>query len=102
MTKKINCWEFMKCGRELGGEKTEELGVCPAATSPYADGLNGGINGGRICWAIVGIYSCHIGKASLSQKKVLCSDCAFYKKVLSEESIMELDVKKLRKCSRRR
>ncbi len=94
MTRKMNCWEFVKCGRELGGKKAKELGVCPAATSPHADGLNGGINGGRICWAIVGIYSCHIGKASLSQRDVLCSDCAFYKKVLSEQGMPELEIKK--------
>ena len=97
MTKKMNCWEFMKCGRELGGKSAKKLGVCPAATSPHADGLNGGINGGRICWAIVGIYSCHIGKASLSKKKVLCSDCAFYKKVLSEEGMMDFEIKKVKK-----
>ena len=26
----MNCWEYMKCGREKGGEKADELGVCPA------------------------------------------------------------------------
>lgn len=94
MTKKINCWEFMKCGRELGGKRAKKHGVCPAATAPHADGLNGGVNGGRICWAIVGTYSCHIGKTSLSQKKVLCHDCEFYKKVLAEEGMTDLKVKK--------
>lgn len=23
-----NCWEFKKCGRETGGSKVKELGVC--------------------------------------------------------------------------
>jgi hypothetical protein len=26
----MNCWEFKKCGREAGGIKSDELGVCPA------------------------------------------------------------------------
>ncbi len=26
----MNCWEFRKCGREEGGAKASELGVCPA------------------------------------------------------------------------
>jgi len=25
----LNCWEFKKCGREPGGEKASELGICP-------------------------------------------------------------------------
>ena len=49
---KQNCWEFKKCGREPGGVKTAELGVCPAATTEKANGLNSGRNGGRACWAI--------------------------------------------------
>lgn len=39
----MNCWEFMKCGRELGGSKVKELGVCPA----YPDH-------GRQCARVVG------------------------------------------------
>jgi hypothetical protein len=94
MAGKINCWEFMKCGRELNGERAEEFGVCPAATYPHADGVNGGVNGGRICWVIVGTYSCHTGKSSLLQKNVLCFDCKFHKKVLSEEGIIQSEIKK--------
>ena len=26
----LNCWEYKKCGREGGGAKAKELGVCPA------------------------------------------------------------------------
>jgi hypothetical protein len=25
-----NCWEFKNCGREIGGIKVKEMGVCPA------------------------------------------------------------------------
>ena len=30
---KKNCWEYKKCGREVGGAKVKDLGVCPAATN---------------------------------------------------------------------
>jgi len=30
MSKK-NCWEVMNCGRQTGGTKVSEMGVCPAA-----------------------------------------------------------------------
>lgn len=89
MTGRTNCWEFMKCGRELKGARTGELGVCAAAAYPHADGINGGTNGGRICWAIVGTYSCHTGKSFRSRKNILCSDCEFHKSVLREEGMMD-------------
>ncbi|MBW1827057.1 MAG: hypothetical protein JRI78_08720 [Deltaproteobacteria bacterium] len=34
---KVNCWEFMECGREPGGEFVDELGVCR-----YQPGQQGG------------------------------------------------------------
>ena len=89
--KKVNCWEYMKCGRELNGKNAKELGVCPAATYPYADGINGGINGGRICWTIVGEYSCYCGMHALLERKQLCFDCEFHKKVLYEEKYLDPD-----------
>ena len=51
---KNNCWEVLKCGREPGGAKSGELGVCSASTEKKVDGLHGGINGSRVCWAISG------------------------------------------------
>ncbi len=53
---KLNCWEFKKCGREPGGAKVEELGVCPAATDCRLDGVHGGHSSGRACWVIAGTY----------------------------------------------
>lgn len=88
MAKKINCWEYMKCGREPKGEKAKELGVCPAATYSSVNGLNGGINGGRICWAVAGAYSFGGIKGTFSQKKFFCYDCEFHRKVLAEEGIV--------------
>ena len=55
MSKK-NCWEFKNCGRELGGAKVDELGMCIAATDASTDGINNGQNSGRICWAVAGTF----------------------------------------------
>ncbi len=85
--KKLNCWEFMKCGREPGGSKVHELGVCPAATAEKADGLNGGKNGGRICWAIAGTICGGKITGTFAQKKETCLKCEFYKRVRKEEGI---------------
>jgi hypothetical protein len=53
---KKNCWEVKQCGREPGGSKTADMGVCPAAADSSSDGVNGGKNGGRICWALAGTF----------------------------------------------
>jgi hypothetical protein len=33
----------MKCGREVGGARVDELDVCPVSHEDSADGLNGGL-----------------------------------------------------------
>ena len=58
-----NCWEVMKCGRQPGGEKVGEFGVCPAAEPSEFDGTNRGTYGGRFCWAIAGTFCGEIGRA---------------------------------------
>jgi hypothetical protein len=88
MPQKLNCWEYMKCGRELNGSKVKKLGVCPVAIHPYADGINEGINGGRICWAIVGSYSLCNLKGPCSGPRHFCFECDFHKKVLAEEGMI--------------
>jgi hypothetical protein len=89
-----NCWEFFKCGREIGGSKIEELGVCPAATDTSADGLNRGINGGRICWAVAGTLCDGEVQGTMAEKHLICSICEFYKKVRSEEGFFEYRILK--------
>ncbi len=80
-----NCWEFKKCGREPGGAKVEELGVCPATTDTSSDELNGGQNAGRICWAVVGTFCAGKVQGSFAEKETTCLSCDFYKKVKEEE-----------------
>ncbi len=82
---KQNCWEFKKCGREPGGAKAKELGVCPAATEERTDGVNGGRNGGRACWAITGTLCGGKAQGTFASKVGNCLKCEFYQTVGAEE-----------------
>jgi hypothetical protein len=81
---KQNCWEFKKCGREPGGAKTHELGVCPAATFALANGFCGGKNGGRACVYITGTFCAGVIQGTYKEKQKNCADCEFYKKLKQE------------------
>ena len=84
-TAKLNCWEFRKCGREPGGANVDALGVCPAAVASSADCINGGKNGGRVCWIISGTMCCGKIEGTFAAKIGDCLRCDFYGKVLREE-----------------
>lgn len=62
----MNCWEFMKCGREKGGAKAKELGVCPA----YPDH-------GSHCALVVGTLCGGKVKGSFA-KAANCMECDFF------------------------
>ena len=81
----MNCWEIKKCGREMGGSKSRELGVCPAATETSCEGINSGKNAGRICWAIAGTFCGGKVQGDFAQKSVSCMSCEVFKQVKSEE-----------------
>lgn len=85
MTKKANCWEDEKCGREPGGFNVGEHGVCPAATDRGRDGINSGKNAGRICWTVAGTLCRGEVQGSMAQKEVTCLNCSFFKAVKAEE-----------------
>jgi hypothetical protein len=82
---KQNCWEFKKCGREPGGAKVAELGICPAAQEPRTNGLNSGKNGGRACWALAGTFCGGKVQGAFAEKLTNCMQCEFYKIVQNEE-----------------
>jgi hypothetical protein len=82
---KLNCWEFKKCGREPGGAKVSELGVCPASTETRVNGVNGGRNGGRACWAITGTLCGGKFQGTFASKVGNCLKCEFYQLVGAEE-----------------
>ena len=85
--KKLNCWEFKRCGREVGGSKVKELGTCPAATERRLDGMHGGQNAGRACWVVAGTYCGGEVQGSFAKKFQNCEQCEFYAKVRQEEAL---------------
>ena len=78
MSTSQNCWEFKKCGREPGGAKVHELGVCPATSFRGADGFLGGANGGRACAYITGTFCAGTIQGTYADKSKHCEQCAFY------------------------
>lgn len=82
-----NCWEFKNCGRQPGGEKVAEMGICPAAADASFDSLNGGNNGGRICWAATGTFCGGKVQGTFAEKQLSCMTCDFYKKVKEEQGL---------------
>ena len=82
---KLNCWEYMKCGREPGGSKTAELGVCPAATDEKYDGEHSGKKGGRICWRVAGTFCDGEIQGHFVEKIMSCVKCPFYLFVKQQE-----------------
>jgi hypothetical protein len=92
MPKKLNCWEFEKCGREPGGAKVTEHGICPAATDTTVNGINEGTMGGRICWAIAGTFCHEKVKGKFAKDKFSCMSCDFFKLVSEEENIKDYEI----------
>ena len=77
---KLNCWEFKKCCNNSMNLNTGCI-VCPVKKEFIANGLNGGINGGRICWVIM--------ENHCEQKaKTYCFQCEFHFKVMNEEGLL--------------
>lgn len=82
---KKNCWEYKDCGREPGGRKARELGVCPAATEQRLEGVHGGAKAGRACWAIAGTFCKGEVQGTFARKVRGCEKCEFYRRVREEE-----------------
>ena len=82
---KPNCWEFLECGREPGGDKADELGVCPAAVEAKLDGVHGGRNAGRSCWVVVATLCNDEMQGTLATKYRNCMACPFYLSVERDE-----------------
>ncbi|MBI5603400.1 MAG: hypothetical protein HY879_08580 [Deltaproteobacteria bacterium] len=64
----MNCWEFKNCGRQLGGIKAQELGVCPAFP-----------NHGKHCAWIAGTLCGGKVQGKFAMKVASCMQCDFYK-----------------------
>ena len=85
MEKKLNCWEFKKCGREEGGRKASELGICAASIEKRLHGAHDGEAAGRTCWAVCGTLCEGKVQGTFAQKFANCEQCDFYSTVKSEE-----------------
>jgi len=64
----LDCWEFKRCGREEGGGKVHELGVCPAYTQGAGDA----------CWLIAGTLCGETVQGTYAQKLETCLICDFF------------------------
>jgi hypothetical protein len=64
----MNCWEFRKCGRERGGSKAAELGVCSA----YPDF-------GKCCAHVSGTLCGGQVQGTYAEKLRNCMACDYYK-----------------------
>ncbi len=65
-----NCWEHKKCGREKGGAKVSEMGICPAYPK-----------NGRDCWMVAGTFCGGKVQGTHAQKLGTCMTCDWYKNV---------------------
>ena len=63
----MNCWEFMKCGRELGGVNAYELGPC-VAYPKY----------GKQCAEVAGTLCEGKFQGAYAMKIFDCVKCDFY------------------------
>jgi hypothetical protein len=63
----MNCWEHKKCGREKGGHKAEDHGICPA----YPDH-------GRHCARIAGTMCGGKVQGTFAVKLHNCMQCEYY------------------------
>jgi hypothetical protein len=92
---KLNCWEVMQCGRQPGGNKTAELGVCPAAVEVRLNGLNGGLFGGRACWGLAGTFCGGKVQGTFAGKVSSCTQCRFHNLVCEEEGDQLVPIKEI-------
>ena len=99
---KVNCWEYMSCGRNPGGEKADELGICPVFESSCLDGIHHGTHAGRSCWVVAGTLCEGRVQGTFADKEKDCMACRFYNLVLKEESEnLHMSVELLRKIKLR-
>ena len=89
---RLNCWEIKKCGKEPGGTRASEHGVCPATLNSSSNGINSGKNGGRICWAIAGTFCGNKVQGDFAQKSVSCMSCNVFRQVKADEGVENFEL----------
>ena len=81
---RLNCWEAMACGRGPDDVSCESVRACPAANERRLNGVHGGRNAGRACWAVTGTLCGDRAPLPFSEKRD-CVTCPFYHEVLEQE-----------------
>lgn len=77
--KKMNCWEYKRCGRGPNGKND-----CPTGRDETLNGVHGGINAGRACWVVAGTGADAVsGSYALSLRD--CLRCGFFRLVESDQ-----------------
>ncbi len=64
----MNCWEFKNCGREAGGKKVNEFGICPVYP-----------NHGKSCAAVAGTFCGGTVQGTFASKLSNCIKCDYFK-----------------------
>jgi hypothetical protein len=95
---KLNCWDYKHCGREPGGENAVKHGVCPVANATSFNGLHGGKNAGRACWAVPSTLGDN--KGSFASKIRNCTTCEFHQLVIKEEEKYHSAVSYMKKAKK--
>lgn len=83
----------MRCGRNPGGAKVRDLGLCPAATENRLSGINSGKNGGRACWALTSTLCGNEIQGTFTNKLGNCKQCDFFQMVQQEEASRFVGIK---------
>jgi hypothetical protein len=83
--RKLNCWEYKRCGRQPQGTHVKELGLCPASVEWSLDDVHEGTNAGRSCWTVSGTLCKGQVQGTFAQKYKNCEICDFYQLVRKEE-----------------
>ncbi|UZP67955.1 methyl-accepting chemotaxis protein [Desulfovibrio mangrovi] len=66
--KTVPCWVYKNCGREKGGKKEKEMGVCPAWP-----------NHGYSCASVTGTYCGGVVQETFAKKIANCAKCDYFK-----------------------
>lgn len=77
---KLNCWDYLKCNYGPNSYRP-----CPAAIDETSNGVNGGLNAGRICWSVKNTRCFNMKMGSFIEKKKICFTCGFFHQVKKEE-----------------
>jgi len=82
----VNCWEFMKCGKEPREGRVGGNGGCPITGNRELWGRNRGLYAGRSCWKVLGTLCGGTVQTSYAEKMRDCAHCNFFRQVKCEEA----------------